>query len=160
MTNKFDLETTVKSFISATGSGALMGKNYLAAINHVIASDDTTVILRMAQRCKARGDAGAYSAVLNTFSKIYVGTKINKKGGKVVGLRIKDATLSNSAVEALHTLVNGKISMRGTNWKAAFKTEAEQEAAKFDAQKWAVAQVKKNGSDNLDVMIAALQALR
>ena len=160
MTNKFNLETTVNSFISATGSGASMGKNFRDAINHVIASDDTTVILRIAQRCKARGDAGAYSAVLNTFSKIYVGTKLNMKGGKIVGLRIKDATRSNSAVEALHTLVNGKISMRGTNWKAAFKTEAEQEATKFDAQKWAVAQVKKNGSDNLDVMIAALQALR
>lgn len=160
MTNKFDLEATVKSFISATGSGALMGKSFLAGINHVVASDDTTVVLRFAQRCKARGDTGAYSAVLNTFSKIYVGTEINMKGGKIVGLRIKNATLSNSAVEALHTLVNGKISMRGKNWKAAFKTEAEQEAAKFDAQKWAVAQVKKNGSDNLDVMIAALQALR
>ena len=73
-------------------------------------------------------------------------------------IKIKDATLSNAAVDTLAKLVADDTSMRGSNWAKAFAPEKQETA--FDPQAWAQRMVKSNGADQLEAMIAALQAQR
>ena len=156
----FDINANVNKFATAVGNGATMGKVFRDAVDYVIASRDTTVILRMMQRATMRGDKGAANLVRSTFGKIFVGAKFTSKAGNIVGIKIKDAELSNSAVNALHTLVDDeKASMRGPKWKEAFKTDNNSTTAQFDAAAWAERAHKAHPAD-LEAMIAALQARR
>ena len=91
-----------------------------------------------------------------TFGKIFEGAEIETKKGNL-SIRIKNATLSNSAVDILNSLA-GKVSMRGTNFHKAFNNP-ETDKPEFDVQSWAEKQVKAR-PEQLEAMIAALQAQR
>ncbi|NCX92365.1 MAG: hypothetical protein EBX03_12430, partial [Rhodobacteraceae bacterium] len=58
-----------------------------------------------------RGDKGAANLVRSTFGSIFVGAKFTSKAGNIVGIKIKDAELSNSAVNALHELTDNKFDL-------------------------------------------------
>ena len=151
------MQNLVTTFNRSLGNGAAMGVAFQGAIDHVIAERDTTVIVKLINACKAKNDAMAERAVRTTFAAIFDGAKIakNKNG---ISIKIKDATLSNAAVDTLAKLVADGTSMRGSNWSKAFAPEkAEKE---LDVQAWAQRMVKTNGADQLEAMIAALQAQR
>ena len=151
------MQNLVTTFNRSLGNGAKMGEAFKDAIDHVIAERDTTVIVKLINACKAKNDAMAERAVRTTFATIFDGAKIakNKNG---ISIKIKDATLSNAAVATLAQLVADGVSMRGSNWAKAFAPEKQETA--FDPQKWAERMVKSNGADQLEAMIAALQAQR
>ena len=117
------MENIVKSFARSLGNGITMGEQLKAAIDHVIKERDTTVIVKLINAAQKKKDKQAESDVKFTFGKIFEGAKIETKKGNL-SIRIKDATLSNSAVDTLNSLA-GKVSMRGTNWNKAFKGEAD-----------------------------------
>jgi gas vesicle protein len=101
-----------------------------------------------------------------TFGKIFEGAKIKSKNGKVLSIQIKNSTLSNSAVKTLSE-VSGQVSMRGANWKNAFKTDSEKNTTKeIDFQKRASNFAQKHPEllerkiAETKAMLAALEAQR
>lgn len=117
----FCADKCVANFGKAVGNGATMTKHYVAAINYVIETRDTTPITRIYQGAKRRGDAKTATLVLNTFSKVFDGATATRKKGQLVGIKITGAKLSNSAVSKLHELAEDKASMRGPKFAAAFR---------------------------------------
>ena len=92
MTNTvFCADKCVANFTSAVGNGATMTKHYVAAINYVIETRDTTPITRMYQAAKRRGDAKTATLVLNTFSKVFDGATATRKKGQLGGIKITGA---------------------------------------------------------------------
>ena len=150
------IENVVKNFSNNIGNGVILGVHYKGGIDHVIKTGDTTPLARMFNASINRGDTALTSQLRVTTGKIWIGAKIKTKNGKVISIKIKDATLSNSAVKALSD-ISGSVSMRGSNWKKAFSTDTEPKA--FDPAAWA-ARMATARPDQLEAMIAALQAQR
>lgn len=153
----YDINANVDKFATAVGNGATMGKLFREAVDYVISSRDTTVILRMMQRAVKRGDKGAANLVRSTFGKVFVGAKFTTKAGNVVGIKIKDAELSNWAVDTLHILTDDKASMRGKKWKDAFKTETD-DKPDFDLQAFVARAMKAHPEVSKAAFVAAFQA--
>ena len=146
------MQNLVTTFNRSLGNGAKMGEAFKGAIDHVIAERDTTVIVKLINACKAKGDAMAERAVRTTFAAIFDGAKIakNKNG---ISIKIKDATLSNAAVATLAQLVADGTSMRGSNWAKSFAPEKAE--AELDYIKQAT-NLLKRGYDPI-ALIAAIQ---
>lgn len=126
MTNTtFCADKCVANFAFSVGNGANMTKHYVAAINYVIESRDTTPVTRMYQAAKRRGDNKTATLVLSTFGKVFVGATATKKNKQLVGIKITDSKLSNEAVSILHDLAEDKVSMRGPKFAKAFKAETD-----------------------------------
>lgn len=151
-----NIDQTVNSFATAMGNGAAMGKLFKQAVDYVVETRDTTIILRMIQRAEKRGDKAAASLVRFTFGKVFTGAKVNTKAGNIVGIKIAGSDVSNSAMAALHDLVTDGASMRGTKWKAAFATEVEKPA--FDLQAFVARALKAHPEVSKAVFAAAFQA--
>jgi len=150
------IENVVKNFSNNIGNGINLGVHFKSIIDHVIKTGDTTPLVKIINAAINRSDKDIASVTRVTFGKIWIGAKIKSKNGKVISIKIKDATLSNSAVKALSE-VSGQVSMRGANWKKAFSTDTEPKA--FDVALWAARQATSR-PDQLEAMIAALQAQR
>jgi len=144
----------VTAFNRSLGNGANMGKHFANAIDHVIAERDTTVIVKLINAAQKKKDSQAERAIKLTFAAIFDGAKVNKnKSG--ISIKIKDATLSNSAVTSLKQLVADGMSMRGTNWSKAFKSDDDGET-ELDYIKAAKNLLKRGFNPN--ALIAAIQA--
>lgn len=157
MTNTvFCADKCVANFTSAVGNGATMTKHYVAAINYVIETRDTTPITRMYQAAKRRGDAKTATLVLNTFSKVFDGATATRKKGQLVGIKISDATLSNSAVSKLHELAEDKASMRGPKFAAAFRKPKDD--SEFDLMAFVQRTLKNNPKVSKVAFAAAFSA--
>ena len=127
MTNTtFCIDKCVTNFATSVGSGANMTKHYVAVINYVIETRDTTPITRMYQAAKRRGDNKTASIIVSTFSKVFVGASATRKNKELVGIKISGSTLSNEAVSILHDLAKDKVSMRGPKFANAFKAPSEE----------------------------------
>ena len=150
---EFNMDKCVNAFAGAVGNGVTMTQEFNNAITYVVASRDTTVILRQYQRARLRGDDKMASLVLTTFERIFDGAKRNTKAGKVVGLKITDATLSNEAVVTLHELSTGNVSMRGSKFKAAFKSDGDDD--KFDIAAFVARTLKAHPDHDKQAFIAA-----
>ena len=150
------IENTIKNFSNNIGNGINLGDYYKSIIDHVIKTGDTTPLVKAINASINRGDTALTSVLRVTTGQIYSGAKIKSKNGKVVSIKIKDATLSNSAVKTLSD-VAGSVSMRGSNWKKAFTPDTEPKA--FDVALWAARQATARPTQ-LEAMIAALQAQR
>ena len=145
----------VTPFNRSLGNGAQMGVLFALAIDHVIENRDTTVIVKLINSAKNKKDAQAERAIRSTFAAVFEGSKVTKtKTG--IAIKIKDATLSNSAVDSLKELIGEGVSMRGDKWSKAFKAEDEGMAvAELDYIKAAGNLIKK-GYNPL-ILIAALE---
>ena len=154
----FDVSKAVTSFATSTGSGVSMGKHFASIIDYVRRSDDTTVITRMVQSCERKADVAAGRLVLNTFKKIFTGSTVTTKNGRMVGLKLNKCAASNSAVEALHTLVSDGVSMRGNKWVKAFKSDAENEKPEFDLQAFVTKTMKAHPEVSKAAFSAAFSA--
>ena len=150
------IENTIKNFSNNIGNGVNLGIHFKSIIDHVIKTGDTTPLVKIINAASNRSDKDIASVIRVTLGKIYTGAKIKSKNGKVLSIKIKDATLSNSAVKILSE-VSGQVSMRGSNWKKAFTPDTEPKA--FDPAAWA-ARMATARPDQLEAMIAALQAQR
>ena len=148
-----NIKKFVGNFSRNLGNGIALGQNILTAVNHVIETGDTSILALMLDRAKAKKDS--YSNVELTIRAIWEGVNIqtDKKTGQY-RIKIKNATVSNSAVIELAKLVADETSVRGNKWAKAFNTETEEKT--FDAIKWAENQVKRN-PERIKAMIAALQ---
>lgn len=90
----------------------------------------------------------ALSDVKFTFKDGKASCKVGKNGG-----------LNNDVLEGVRTLAASRVGIKSQAFKDAFP--APEKAAKpFDAQAWAERVIKSNGADQLEIMIAALQAQR
>ena len=126
MTNTaFNIDKCVANFASSVGNGATMTKHYVAAVNFVIESRDTTPITRMYQAAKRRGDNKTATLIVSTFNKVFVGATATRKNKQLVGIKISGSTLSNEAVSILHNLAEDKVSMRGPKFTKAFKKDSD-----------------------------------
>jgi hypothetical protein len=139
------------------GNGATMTKHYVAAVNYVIETRDTTPITRMYQAAKRRGDAKTATLVLNTFSKVFDGATATRKKGQLVGIKITGATLSNSAVTKLHELAEDKASMRGPKFAAAFRKPKDGDN-EFDLIAFVQRTLKNNPKVSKGAFVAAFSA--
>jgi len=133
-----------------------MTKHYVAAINYVIESRDTTPITRMYQAAKRRGDNKTASLILSTFSKVFDGATATRKKGQLVGIKITGATLSNSAVSKLHELAEDKASMRGPKFAAAFRKPKDN--SEFDLIAFVQRTLKNNPKVSKVAFAAAFSA--
>jgi len=158
MTNTtFNIDKCVANFASSVGNGATMTKHYVAAINYVIESRDTTPITRMYQAAKRRGDAKTATLVLNTFSKVFVGAEATRKNKQLVGIKIAKATLSNEAVSILHGLAEDKVSMRGPKFTKAFKKDSDGDD-QFNLMAFVVRTLKNHPDTSKAAFAAAFSA--
>ena len=147
------MKTIITNFNRSLGNGKAMGKSFKDAIDHVIAERDTTVIVKLLNACKSKGDAQAERAIRVTFAAIFDGSKVTTTTTGGIAIKIKDATLSNAAVDTLAKLVGDGTSMRGSNWAKAFAGEKGE--AELDYIKQAT-NLLKRGYDPI-ALIAAIQ---
>lgn len=155
------IENVVKNFSNNIGNGINLGIHFKSIVDHVIKTGDTTPIVKAVNASINRSDTALASQLRVTTGKIWIGAKIKTKANKVVSIQIKDAKLSNSAVKTLSD-VSGSVSMRGSNWKNAFKTDTEPKEK--DLVKWA-SNVAKSGKleariTEIRAMLSALEAQR
>ena len=154
----FDVSKAITAFSTSIGSGVGMGKHFASIIDYVRAEDDTTVITRLVQSCERKADPKAASLVLTTFKKIFTGATVTTKNGKMVGLKLNKCVASNSALEALHTLVDDGVSMRGAKWVAAFKTQDDDDKKAFDLTAFVARARKAHPEISKAAFVAAFKA--
>ncbi len=150
-----DIQTKIVTpFNRSLGNGAQMGVLFSLAIDHVIENRDTTVIVKLINAAKNKKDAQAERAIRSTFAAVFEGSKVTKtKTG--IAIKIKDATLSNSAVNSLKELIGEGVSMRGDKWSKAFKSDDEKGDNELDYIK-AASNLIKRGYNPM-TLLAALQ---
>tara|TARA_R110000823_G_scaffold84778_1_gene190726 strand:+ start:605 stop:1135 length:531 start_codon:yes stop_codon:yes gene_type:complete len=148
-----NIKKFVGDFSRNLGNGIALGQNILTAVNHVIETGDTSILALMLDRAKAKKDS--YSNVELTIRAIWDGVSIqtDKKTGQY-RIKIKNATVSNSAAIQLAQLVADNTSVRGNKWAKAFNTETEQKPV--DVKKRAEKFVK----DNPELVSAYIHALQ
>lgn len=151
-----NIKTFVGNFSRNLGNGIAMGQNTLDAVNHAIKTGDTSIIAMMLDKIKSKKD-GANNFEL-TIRSIWSGVSINiDKKTNQYRIKTKGATLTNSAVDTLNQLVADSVSMRGSKWSSAFRTETE--VVDFDPIKYAQGIAKRN-PERINAMIAALQVVQ
>jgi len=157
MTNTtFCIDKCVANFASSVGNGATMTKHFVAAVNFVIESRDTTPITRMYQAAKRRGDNKTATLIVSTFSKVYIGAEATRRKNQLVGIKIQGATLSNEAVSILHDLAEDKVSMRGPKFANAFKAPSDEK--EFDLIAFVQRALKNNPKVSSVAFAAAFSA--
>ena len=146
----------IGNFSRNLGDGVKVGQDILTAVNHVINTGDTSILALMLDRAKTKKDKK--SNVELTIRAIWEGVNIqtDKKTGQY-RIKIKNATLSNSAVNQLNDNVNQELSVRGNKWASSFSTETEpkEQNPENDADKI----VKKN-KDDLEYVSNLIHALQ
>ena len=151
-----DIKKFVGNFSRNLGNGIAMGQNTLDAVNHAIKTGDTSIIAMMLDKIKSKKD-GANNFEL-TIRSIWSGVSINiDKKTNQHRIKTKNATLTNSAVDTLNQLVADGMSMRGSKWSSAFRTEAE--VVEFDPIKYAQGIAKRN-PERIKAIIGALQVIQ
>lgn len=157
MTTINNIDAVEKSFFRSLGNGKQALADAVTMIKSVVDSRDTTVLARAMQRAKdEKGDDKAVAALKLMIVSVWPGAKAGatKKGD--MSIRIKGVKADPAIVETLDTLVADGVSLRGT---ILSKTLKKADDTAFDVAKWAARQHKAH-PDQLDAMIAALQALR
>ena len=155
---KLVISKFIGNFSRNLGNGIAVGQDILTAVNHVIETGDTSILALMLDRAKTKKESKKANNVELTIRAIWDGVSIqtDKKTGQY-RIKIKNATLSNSAAIQLAKLVADETSVRSVNWSKAFRTETE--AEEFDAAKYAQGQKKRN-PERIKAMIAALQVVQ
>lgn len=136
----------------------------LDAIDHAMGeSGDWTPLAHHISKGIASGADREVANVKLVIRKVAEGATVAKDEKQPTGLRVnlKKAVKNNWATSVVHDLIERNVSISGTAIREALMTDDEKNENKqdFDAQNWAKRQVKAN-PDQLEAMIAALQALR
>lgn len=152
-----DIMSIESKFYKALGNGAAALGYAVEMIESVVASRDTTVLTRAMDRAASKGDDKAVASLKLMIRNVWPGSKANKskKTGQTT-LKISGVEADPDAVAMCKALVSDGVSLRGTLLTKAF---APTEEKPFDVEAWAKRTYKAH-PDQLDVMIAALQAQR
>tara|TARA_R110002012_G_scaffold243801_1_gene418478 strand:+ start:106 stop:618 length:513 start_codon:yes stop_codon:yes gene_type:complete len=119
----FNIATTTSKFTASLGNGRIMGSLFKDAIDHIVKTRDTTVIVKMINSANKKNDSVAIRSIKNTFSAIFIGAKfVTDNKTKNLSIKIKGTKTSNSAIDNLNSLVADNASMRGDNWGKAFNS--------------------------------------
>ena len=156
--SKLVISKFIGNFSRNLGNGIAVGQDILTAVNHVIETGDTSILALMLDRAKAKKESKKANNIELTIRAIWDGVNIHtdKKTGQY-RIKIKNATLSNSAVNQLNDNVNQELSVRGNKWASSFSTETEpkEQNPENDADKI----VKKN-KDDLEYVSNLIHALQ
>jgi len=158
------IENTIKNFSTNVGNGFKVGEYTTNAIEHGRSTGDTSPIKQLINIANKRGNAKLANTIKFMTGKIWIGAKVESKGGVVTKIKTKNCELSNSAIEAL-TKISGNVSIHSEKWRDAFKTDSEKDTTKErDLIKWA-SNVEKSGKleariTEYKAMLSALEAQR
>tara|TARA_R110001606_G_scaffold365121_1_gene519859 strand:- start:721 stop:1266 length:546 start_codon:yes stop_codon:yes gene_type:complete len=153
-----NIKKFVGDFSRNLGNGIALGQNILTAVNHVIETGDTSILALMLDRTKTKKESKKANNVELTIRAIWDGVSIqtDKKTGQY-RIKIKNATLSNSAAIELAKLVADETSVRSVNWAKAFNTETE---PKVKEPKNDAAKIVKKNKDDLEYVSNLIHALQ
>jgi len=152
MTTINDIMKVEGQFYASLGNGKAALEHAATMINAVVTSRDTTVLRKAIKRAGQKGDDRAVQALKLIIRNVWPGASYSKDGE----IKIKGIRADSDAVDTMNTLVSDGVSLRGTLLQQAYKSATVKE---FDVQVWAKRMHKAHG-DELEAMIAALQALR
>jgi len=149
----FNIANVTSKFTTSLGNGRVMGSLFKNAIDHVVETRDTTVIVKMINSAIKKNDSVAVRSIKNTFSAIFIGSQfvIDKKT-RNLSIKIKGSDTSNSAIDNLNSLVDDNASMRGDNWSKAFNSVDNKPKTAIDGAKNLLAFINKNNVSLNDIV--------
>jgi len=156
--SKLVISKFIGNFSRNLGNGIAVGQDILTAVNHVIETGDTSILALMLDRAKAKKESNKANNVELTIRAIWDGVSIqtDKKTGQY-RIKIKNATVSNSAAIQLAQLVADNTSVRGNKWAKAFSTDNE---PKVKEPKNDAARIVKKNKDDLEYVSNLIHALQ
>lgn len=155
-----NVEAIETAFYRALGNGKLAASHMRDLIKSVVSSRDTTIIAKAIYRAKEKSDDKAASVLSTVTREVFPDAKITKDKSGKFSIKIKGIAANEKAIERLNDAVNSGLSIRGATFLKAVKGEKEKTETQFDAKAWAERAIKAQGDENIDAMIAALQAKR
>ena len=159
---KLVISKFIGNFSRNLGNGIAVGQDILTAVNHVIETGDTSILALMLDRAETKKESNKANNVELTIRAIWDGVSIqtDKKTGQY-RIKIKNATLSNSAAIQLAKLVADETSVRSVNWSKAFSTETETETKpKVKEPKNDAVKIVKKNKDDLEYVSNLIHALQ
>ena len=154
----FNIATTTSKFTASLGNGRIMGSLFKDAIDHIVKTRDTTVIVKMINSANKKNDSVAVRSIKNTFSAIFIGAKfVTDNKTKNLSIKIKGTKTSNSAIDNLNSLVADNASMRGDNWGKAFNSIDSKPKTAIDGAKNMLAFANKHNVSLSDMYKQAIK---
>jgi len=154
----FNIATTTSKFTASLGNGRIMGSLFKDAIDHIVKTRDTTVIVKMINSANKKNDSVAIRSIKNTFSAIFIGAKfMTDNKTKNLSIKIKGTKTSNSAIDNLNSLVADNASMRGDNWGKAFNSIDSKPKTAIDGAKNMLAFANKHNVSLSDMYKQAIK---
>ena len=154
----FNIATTTSKFTASLGNGRIMGSLFKDAIDHIVKTRDTTVIVKMINSANKKNDSVAIRSIKNTFSAIFIGAKfMTDNKTKNLSIKIKGTKTSNSAIDNLNSLVADNASMRGDNWGKAFNSIDSKPKTAIDGAKNMLAFANKHNVSLSDIYKQAIK---
>jgi len=114
--NTVNIEDKVSSFGRKLGNGIGAGSDLAEIFNHVVTSRDTTPIVGVMGKARAKKDSQAEKNIRLTLGAIFEGAEIITPKGKSMIIKIKGLKADKPAMKRLKTLVADKVSFRGAKW--------------------------------------------
>lgn len=155
-----DIEAIEDKFVSSLGAGKSAARHLLALVEAVVSSRDTTIISRAAYRAEGKGDKQAAGILKFVTGQVFPGAKYSAPKEGAPKITIKGITADTAAVDRFRKAVEKNLSIRHSAFREAIKAETDTVEKEFDPKAWAERTIKAKGKDNLEAMIAALQAQR
>lgn len=143
-------QSNVTNFKRGLGNGAASFAAYAAAVHGTIETRNANEIAQMLDAAAEKNDSNAVAFFKKLTARIFDGSTIgkNKNGGYVV--RIKKATLTNSALNDMDMAVKAGLSFRSNDAKALI--------GGGNGAEWTIEKDAKNTAKRLIRNEAALEA--
>lgn len=124
----FDLNTTVKNWGVSLGNGANALKYMVLVFEHVAKSNDATVVARLIDKARSKGDDMAARSVSYYVKVVWDGAQVTPaKDKKSTSIKLKGSKFKPEAMDILRGAVADGVSLRGTKLRQMFKDETETE---------------------------------
>ena len=114
--NTVNIEDKVSSFGRKLGNGIGAGSDLAEIFNHVVTSRDTTPIVGVMGKARAKKDSQAEKNIRLTLGAIYKDAEIITPKGKSMIIKIKGIKADPKALKRLTKLVADGVSIRGSKW--------------------------------------------
>lgn len=146
----------------ANSSGKLMQITVDACRHAMGDSGDWTVLAHHLSKGIASGAKKEVDNLKLVIKAVLPGITMVKDADQPTGIRIslKAATLSNSGIDNVQTLIERKVALGGTAIKAALVEEKEKKEKSFDPKAKAKTVIKGLSSAQVDALIASIQVER
>lgn len=164
MTIVNDIAKVESDFFRNLGDGRKAAANALTIMQSVATSRDTMPVANLIRRStteKRDDDAAKFLQFL--MKQVFPGHKLSKDDNGQYTFKIKGVKADQKKLDNLSEAVDRGLSMRGITIRRLVehgKEDYKPAAKKFDVSKWSENQAKAHTLQELDAMIAALQAAR